>query len=275
MQIELAPTIVYPDDYGTPTSKGGQTPPGHPLVIARMWSQRNEAYLSGNWWSMLCLDLKRAQYNKPPFSPGLMTLDLICAHHADQLKALDPTLENKVAWHKGRIRANTYGADKSPSLTTEVQFSGGIFTATKAIAHAIYGKGAKATVSLKDIGISPSVEKIPELKSLIEAAEIGSTQIDINVPYYTGQDSFAARTYLGNITLRIIGTITRDSEGNVSFSGQAKAYNDLYDAEASDHRIPLDESATTALRSMFKVTNAVSYEIEMPGSLPINYSTTP
>jgi hypothetical protein len=110
---------------------------------------------------MLCLDLKRAQYNKPPYSLGLMTIDLLCAHHADQLKATTPGISDIVAWQKGRVKAATYGADKSDSLTTEVLFSGDRFTPMKALAHFIYGKGVTTTIPLKKTQILPSPEKSP------------------------------------------------------------------------------------------------------------------
>ncbi|MDD1014129.1 lipid II-degrading bacteriocin [Pseudomonas sp. TNT2022 ID1025] len=241
--------------------------------MAKAWAQRDDAYVSGNWWAMLCLDLKRAQYNRPPFSLGLMAPDLLCSHHADQLIANDPNLPNQVAWRQGRIKSTKYGADKSSTLSTEVNFSGGIFTPLKALAHAIYGNGATTTVPLENTGIEPTVEKTPELKQAIDSAMLGSSSIDINVTYYTGQDSFAARVYLGDITLRIIGTVNKDANGKVEFSGHARAYNDRYDGDANIHRLPIDEALTTALRAIMKNSNATSYQIKIPGSLPIVYST--
>ncbi|KJK09024.1 lipid II-degrading bacteriocin [Pseudomonas tussilaginis] len=272
MQIQLPPTIVYPDDYGTPSSSGGQAVPGHPLVIARIWTQRDEAYLSGNWWAMFCLDIKRAQYNRPPYSLGLMSVDLLCAHHADQLKATTPGISNSAAWQKGRSKATTYGADKSKILTTETLLSGDIFTPLKAFAHFIYGKGATATVPLEKTRLSPSPQKIPELQKMIDSAAIGKTEIDIRVNYDTFQDSFNTGAYLGNITLRIIGTIERNKEGKVTFSGQARAYNDIYDGNASTHRQIWAETLTTALRLVGEKNKATHYEIELLGSIPITYS---
>lgn len=240
--------------------------------MTKVWSQRDDAYLTGNWWAMFCLDLERSQFNKPPYSLGLMSADLLCAHHADQLKATIAGITDSAAWQKGRGKATAFGADKSDSLTTENKFSGDSFTPLKAFAHFIYGNGSTATVPLEKIGISPSPEKISELKEAMDSAPIGETSVDIRVAYDTFQDSFNTGTYLGNITLRIEGTINRTEEGKVSFSGQARAFNDIYDGNASTHRKYLTEAATTALRNIGTTTNAKEYQIEIPGSINLNFS---
>ncbi|QYX50375.1 lipid II-degrading bacteriocin [Pseudomonas tussilaginis] len=147
-----------------------------------------------------------------------------------------------------------------------------MFTPLKAFAHFIYGKGATATVPLEKTRLSPSPQKIPELQKMIDSAAIGKTEIDIRVNYDTFQDSFNTGAYLGNITLRIIGTIERNKEGKVTFSGQARAYNDIYDGNASTHRQIWAETLTTALRLVGEKNKATHYEIELPGSIPITYS---
>lgn len=85
-------------------------------------------------------------------------------------------------------------------------------------------------------------------------------------------DSNISRIYLGSITLRVIGDLNKDSEGNFIFAGVARADSDKYDANASSHRGGFDEKATTLLREVGRVANAQNYEILIEGELPLNIS---
>lgn len=274
MALEIGYTYVYPDQYGLPTPGGtGVTAPFPAQVIAVAQGRRDVGYISGNWWSILSIKLRDLINNRPQFGfDGILKGDLVAAHHADFLMATNPSVTAAEAWKIGRDKANRTNLYNTPVLNTETQFSGGTFTAMKAFSHYLMGGGSTVTVPLNSIGISPTPEKIPALQLLVDSAPQGDTHVDIVVPYYTGQDSLNARYYLGNITLNVVGNIKKEASGAVSFIGYARAFNDVYDANRSDHRNDFDERATTGLRAVEKSANAIPYEIQMPGNLPISYS---
>lgn len=272
MTIELAPTYVYPDNYGTPAGvMSGQTIPSYPLAVGIAQGLRDAGYIQGNWWSLMRNQLLVAPYNIPAFSPGLLLHDMVTAHHADELKATQPSMLDSKAWAKGREKLKNTHLTSDMTLIEETSFSGGIFTPLKAFAHYLMGEGRTATVPINGIGISPTPEKLPDLKAVIDTAPVGVTNVEMIVPYYTGLDSFNARYYLGNITLKIVGQVTRLASGAVSFAGTAKAFNDVYDANRSNHRNDWDEKATTALRGVEKAANAKTYEIQILDELPLHF----
>lgn len=272
MTIELPPSWVYPDDFGTPTGvMRGQTIPSYPLAVGIAQRMRDAGYIQGNWWSLMRNQLLVAQYNIPAFSPGLLLHDMVAAHHADQLKATQPSMLDSEAWAKGRDKQAHTHLTLDMTLIEETSFSGGIFTPLKAFAHYLMGEGRTATVPINNIGINPTTEKLPDLKAIIDTAPVGVTNVEMIVPYYTGLDSFNARYYLGNITLKIVGQVTHLASGTVSFAGTARAFNDVYDANRRNHRNDWDEKATTALRGVEKASNAKTYEIQILGELPLHF----
>ncbi|WP_183144135.1 MULTISPECIES: lipid II-degrading bacteriocin [Pseudomonas] len=54
------------------------------------------------------------------------------------------------------------------------------------------------------------------------------------------------------------------------FNGEARVYNDKYDANQGPFRNALPEAAATVLRAIQKGTGAKKFEIEIRGSLPID-----
>jgi hypothetical protein len=157
-------------------------------------------------------------------------------------------------------------------LAAPIEFSGGLLTPFAAIAHWIMGKGEQAKVDIKNIGISPSLQKSPHLKAAIENVIVGTSRIDINIPYDTGIDSAISRIYLGSVTLRVIGDVIKEANGSVSFEGAVRAYSDRYDANASSHRAGFDEGATSALRAVGRIANATDYEILIQGEMPLKFN---
>ncbi|MNJ69465.1 Colicin-M [compost metagenome] len=86
--------------------------------------------------------------------------------------------------------------------------------------------------------------------------------------YDVRKDSFPSGWTLGNITLRAVGTAVVDKEGNWSFSGAIRAFDDVYDANPSTHRDWLGEKATGFLSKVLQST----YAIKIPGEIPITAS---
>ncbi|MNJ42300.1 Colicin-M [compost metagenome] len=267
MAIELPPMIIYPDDYGTARSIGSE-PPFPAAMVGRMITERSDAYAKGHWREMMTLHLPRMKYTRPTpyYLDDFLQRELITGSKADAMMLKSPAISFTDAWNK-----SFSGFPKASEMAVPIEFSGGIYTPFKAIGHWLLGKGKKAKVNIKNIGISPSPQKIPQLKSAIDKAVVGKSSIDITVPYNTGADNAISRIYLGSITIRVTGDVIKSSDGAVSFKGVVRAFSDKYDANASSHRGGFDEGATTALRKVGEVAKAQDYEILIEGELPISY----
>ncbi|MEZ1420701.1 lipid II-degrading bacteriocin [Pseudomonas monteilii] len=270
MAIELPPMVIYPDNYGT-IRLGGNPAPFPAQAIAIMHAERSAAYAKGHWAQMIQNHVKMMRNNTPVSYglDGIIIGEFKVGSATDAIMLRNPSLTLPQAWEQGvkeGAKIKTLA-----ELAAPVEFSGGVFTPFRALIHWVVGKGAQAKVNIKNIGISPSPQKIPDLLSIINGAQPGRTQVDLKVPYNTGMDSAVSRIYLGSITLRIQGEVVRTESGVVTFTGKVKAYSDRYDANASSHRGGFDEGATTALREMGRVANAQDYEILIEGELPIQY----
>lgn len=272
MNIELPPTFVYPDEYGTSRGRGGAPTPFSMAMVAKMIQERSVAYERGHWPQMLQRHLQEMRNNRPVRYglDGFIIGDLKVAHGADLLMLKNPKLNTADAWNLGIKEGAKINDIKE--LAIEQEFSGGVFTPFKAFGHWLLGKGKPARVRFDRVGISPTPNKIPDLMAIINTAGVGVTTINLKVPYSTAQDSNVARIYLGNITLQIKGEVVRYTSGSLKFTGTAKAYSDRYDANASSHRAAFDERATTALREVGRVARAQDYEIRITGELPISFS---
>lgn len=144
-------------------------------------------------------------------------------------------------------------------------------TPVAAMGHLVFGKGTAARTNINSLGLQLSVTKIPLLEAALAAAPVGTSPIYLGkVAYNTANDSWMTASWLGNITLKIEGTATKAVDGRVTFNGNAKAYNDIYDGNPSTHRSWLGESATAILAEVHRVMNGQSYEIAIEGSLGIS-----
>ncbi|MBD1600240.1 lipid II-degrading bacteriocin [Pseudomonas typographi] len=162
-------------------------------------------------------------------------------------------------------KANQISMYGTPTLTEEL--SGNTFTIMKAYSHYLMGKGVPLTWRLENTGITPTVAKLPDLQRAISLAGTGITNIDINMAYDAGLDSSVAKYVIGNITIRAVGKIVRPESGPITFNGEIRAYNDLYDFDKSTHRSILTEAATTAGRLVGQRAKATPYEIQLPGAI--------
>jgi hypothetical protein len=106
----------------------------------------------------------------------------------------------------------------------------------------------------------------PQVKSAIGGGcEAQTIQIDDSKAFATSGD--AALT-VGNITLRLQGTLTIGCDCTWSFSGTLKSYNDRYDFNASSHRSAIGEALTTFGRNI----PGVDFDINILGSKSISES---
>lgn len=157
MTIELPNIYVYPNDYGTVSGAMRVNPlMGGMQALMQARAQRDVAYLTGNWWSIVNNQLKMIGSNKPPYSlAGMMADDFYSVAYADFMKTANPGMSNKDALALGRSE----GWRKKGQALDASEFSGGVFTPIKALMHFLQAKGAPATVPLSSIGLNPTADK--------------------------------------------------------------------------------------------------------------------
>lgn len=99
----------------------------------------------------------------------------------------------------------------------------------------------------------------------VNAKGKGVHKIDVKFTHDVRKDSLQSGWALGNITLRVVGNVKVAEDGAWIFDGELRAYDDLYDANASTHRDWIGESATSFLRSVMQTP----YTIKMPGVISV------
>ncbi|PSH59907.1 lipid II-degrading bacteriocin [Phyllobacterium endophyticum] len=157
----------------------------------------------------------------------------------------------------------------------DATLSGGIASPFKALAHYLKGDGQTLTVALDQVGLNltPDEVTLDEVNQLNQYTEdqnfVGTKHIIVNrFNHNTADDNAIAAMYLGNILLKLEGDITRHQDGTWNFQGEVRAWNDTYDFNSSDHRGMMQEVFTRTVN----VLPGTSYDIAMPGSIPVSWT---
>ncbi|NER61945.1 lipid II-degrading bacteriocin [Pseudomonas sp. MAFF212428] len=144
-------------------------------------------------------------------------------------------------------------------------FSGGVLTPFHALAHSISGKGEPVIFPVGSIGLNVKLPSVRPFMDAVNAKGKGVHKIDVKFTHDVRKDSLQSGWALGNITLRVVGNVKVAEDGAWIFDGELRAYDDLYDANASTHRDWIGESATSFLRSVMQTP----YTIKMPGVISV------
>ncbi|WP_419712920.1 lipid II-degrading bacteriocin [Pseudomonas sp. NFX224] len=249
-----------------PPSNGVTWPAPNPaLIFIAQQQQRNEFYSQGLWREMIIKITNEQQpYIRNGVTLGLassIVRDMQAIPFADNHICLNPNISARQALH---YAMNNF---KAGSVPESKWLSGGLLTPVAAFGHFLYGKGAAAETNINNLGLKLSGTKIPMLESAFARSPMGQTTITLDrVPYNTGSSSWHTESWLGNITLKIEGTVTKHESGKLSFNGGARAYNDVYDANPSTFRDAIGENSTRVLAAVEKHLNAQPYEIAIKGT---------
>jgi len=245
----------------SPMAAGGAWPAPNPaMVFIAQQQERNELYSQGMWREMIVKITNEQQASiRNGVAVGLVTSivrDMQSIPFADNYICLNPNMSPAQALNY------TSRNFKAGSVPESKGLSGGALTPVAALGHFLYGNGAAAETNINSLGLNLSRTSIPMLEAALAAAPIGRTVIALDkVPYNTSSDSWMTASWLGNITLKIEGTIIKQENGRLNFNGGARAYNDIYDANPSTFRSAVGESATSVLAAVEKYLNARPYEI--------------
>ncbi|MBC3419537.1 lipid II-degrading bacteriocin [Pseudomonas sp. RW3S2] len=276
MTIELPPINVTATAPGYAPPKGGVFPGPNPgYVQLEQARQRNESYGAGLWREMMikvCNEQKTYMPDGVIGATGIINafkIDCLTLQWADTFKAHNPSQSAAQAlnyvWH------NTQPPRTIPETHMPQEFSGGVLTPVAALGHFLYGGGSQASTSINSLGLNLNATPIPALDQALISSSVGSSRIVLDkVPYNTANDSWLTGLWLGNITLKIEGSVTKYADGRISFDGEARAYNDIYDANPGSWRSAFGESATQVLSEIQRHLEAENYAIEIKGAYPIS-----
>ena len=265
--ITLPPLRVTATAPGYSASSSGPSypAPNPALIFIAQQEQRNEFYSQGLWREMVIKITKEQEASiRNGVAVGIVqsiVRDMQAIPFADNYICLNPNMSPAQALNY------TMRNFKAGSVPESTGLSGGTLTPFAAFGHFLYGKGATAETNINSLGLNLSGTAIPMLESAFTRAPVGRTTITLDkVPYNTGSDSWLTETWLGNITLKIEGTITKHENGKLSFNGGARAYHDIYDANAGTFRDAIGENSTRVLAAVEKYLNAKPYQIAIKGT---------
>ena len=93
---------------------------------------------------------------------------------------------------------------------------------------------------------SVTVDRSPRVRELFKDCALGTYEIKWassadNIPFTTSGDQ---ALFLGDISLKLEGTLTIAAYGDWKFTGTLKSFDDFYDFNASTHRGPIGEALT-------------------------------
>jgi uncharacterized protein RhaS with RHS repeats len=113
--------------------------------------------------------------------------------------------------------------------------------------------------------------QFPQVSQQLKDCKPGTYQVNWgnkndNLPFSTSGDQ---ALFLGNISLKLEGTLIVGNDGNWSFNGQLKSFDDFYDFNASTHRGAVGEALTWLGREKI---SGKPYWIEIRGTKQINDS---
>lgn len=238
-------------------------------VIAAQHPFRLRKYGEGYWREMTIKhmeEINRQLQSGWRYMPTAELLfDIAKVPVADKYMCLNP-----YALPTDAMRESINGWGFRKKTTEAKELSGGILSPFSAWSHYLDGSGADVLTQINRLGLNLSAAKIPALESAFASAMVGTSPLSIpKVAYNTRQDSWLTWTWLGNISLKIEGTVHKDHNGRVSFVGTARAYNDVYDFNASTHRSELGEAATAGGRYL-GANKGKPYQIVIQGEAPIS-----
>jgi hypothetical protein len=154
------------------------------------------------------------------------------------------------------------------------QLSGSMWSPFSAMANFLWGNGRPMNVDINKIGLNLQPAGINGFQDqLASMSAPGVYNFTHQFAYNTGNDSVAANLYLGNITLKIEGTLNRAADGTWTLNANVRGFQDTYDFNASTHRTKAAEQLTTAGRFLESLTGgSMPFPININGDLPVTMS---
>lgn len=143
-----------------------------------------------------------------------------------------------------------------------------------ALSNFLWGNGRAMSVDINYLSLqyihSGNIPGFNERMNTI--GNPGRYNLTFSFPYNTASSNVFMPLILGNITLQLDGTFTRNATGSWAFDGVVRAQApDLYDFNASTHRSKVNEDLTTIGRWMGERFHGVPYEIQINGETAVKF----
>lgn len=271
MTIELPATHITassgcPDPLGL--MSGGLRPPDgqQPMMMSplpRLLKARRAGYCGPDWLSTFREAVKN--------DPGMGTLtemrilayaDLLCTSGRSLTAAYDKACTVAFPYLK-----HPYGTLPYPAANRTLSGSG--LTALHALTHAIFGNGEAMSFPIERTGISVDLCNKKSFMDAVRDAPFGSSRIDQRFSHDTFENAFTTGATLGHVTLRLQGDLHKaESGGWILNDGTLRAFNDVYDADRSNHRGGVAEVGTALLQTLIQRP----FPILIPGELSVTAS---
>ena len=140
----------------------------------------------------------------------------------------------------------------------------GLLSSSEALAHYRSGTGTALDMDFSEIPTAfVKATDFPAVKAATNSACFDSTS---KIDDKTGFTSLVKWLTVGNIILRLQGTLTTKCDCSWSFSGFIKSYDDIYDFNASTHRFIIGETLTSIGRNI----SGKEYDIRIRGAKSIS-----
>ena len=154
------------------------------------------------------------------------------------------------------------------------QLSGTLWSPFSAMANFLWGDGRPMNIDINRIGLNLQPAGIKGFQDqLASMSAPGIYNFTHQFSYDTGNDSVAANLYLGNVTLKMEGTLNRAEGGTWTINANVRGFQDTYDFNASTHRTKAAEQLTTAGRFLESLApGSKPFPININGDLPLTMS---
>ena len=256
---------AFAPGYSSSTRGVSWPSPNPALVFTAQQQERNAYYSQGMWREMI---IKITDEQKPYIKNGIATSivqsimrDMQTIPFADNYICLNPNISPAQALHYATKNFKAGSVPESKGL------SAGLLTPLAAFGHFLFGKGTTVETNINSLSLNLSSTTIPMLESAFASAPVGRTPIVLNkVPFDTFPNSWLTGAWLGNITLKIEGTITKNESGRINFNGGARSYHDIFDGNLGTWRSLIGEASTSVLAAVEKYLNAQPYQIAIKGT---------
>lgn len=153
------------------------------------------------------------------------------------------------------------------------KFSGTALTPFRALQHYNTGNGETMSIDIEKIPINQTLNNIRDrnsgqnLQQLANSLGVGVHPVTVEFPYDTSLSGTSVGLTLGNITLKLEGSMTVNGDGTFTVDGGIRGFNDIYDGGAGN-RGPIKEFLTRFIQG------GTPYQIEINGSHPVRYDST-
>lgn len=155
--------------------------------------------------------------------------------------------------------------------TFDNELSGSVYSPIAALFHFIKGTGTPMWTNINNLNLHFELEEFQPVANAMRDASQGLSSFSIEKHgYNTGNDSLITVGYLGNITLKVEGSISKSGEA-AAFNGVVRAWNDTYDANSGNYRTESAEFSTRVLRQIQEMSPAQPFEIRIVGEVPVHF----